>query len=254
MFAADFRKIARDALEDKWKIAIIACLIASLLGAVSTNGPELKLNVNNGGANVGVNLGNWEIFSTDSGLNGFLIGSAIYIVLGALVMAAIFYILGSIVGVGYAKFNLDLVDNPKEPEIGTLFAYFPQWKTAAKAGLLQWLLVFFWSLLFIIPGIIAGYSYAMTRYILAEHPELTASEALTRSKEIMAGNRWRLFCLQLSFIGWDILAALTLGIGNLWLNPYKQAATAAFYRDIYAMTYSTQAIPCEEEPGCDMCD
>ena len=72
----------------------------------------------------------------------------------------------------------------------------------------------------------------MTGYILAEQPELTASEAITLSKQMMSGNRWRLFCLHLSFIGWDILCAFTLGIGNLWLTPYKQTATAAFYREI----------------------
>ena len=91
---------------------------------------------------------------------------------------------------------------------------------------------FLWSLLFIIPGIIATYSYAMTGYILAEHPELTASEAIERSKEMMSGNRFRLFCLQLSFIGWAILCAFTFGIGYLWLGPYREAATAAFYREI----------------------
>ena len=85
----------------------------------------------------------------------------------------------------------------------------------------------------IITGIIAGYSYAMTSYILAENPELTASEAIERSKQMMSGNRWRLFCVQISFIGWEILSALlTFGIGGLWITPYKQAATAAFYREI----------------------
>jgi uncharacterized membrane protein len=165
-------------------------------------------------------------------------------------MVVVFFILGSIIGVGYAKFNLDLTDL-KEPEIGTLFAYFPQWKTAAAAGALKALIVFFWALLLIVPGIIASYSYAMTRYILAEHPELTASEALNRSKEIMYGNRWRLFCLQFSFIGWDILAALTFGIGNLWLNPYKQAATAAFYREVYSDAYPTHKIPCADDASFD---
>lgn len=72
----------------------------------------------------------------------------------------------------------------------------------------------------------------MTDYILAEHPELTASEAIAQSKAMMEGNRWRLFCLQFSFIGWDILCALTLGIGNLALRPYRHAAEAAFYREI----------------------
>ena len=74
--------------------------------------------------------------------------------------------------------------------------------------------------------------------ILAEHPELTASEAIARSKEMMSGNRWCLFCLHFSFIGWDILSSLTLGIGNLWLRPYKQAANAAFYREISGTGYA----------------
>ena len=92
--------------------------------------------------------------------------------------------------------------------------------------------ILLWSLLLIVPGIMATYSYAMTDYILAEHPELTASEAIAQSKAMMDGSRWRLFCLHLSFIGWDLLCALTLGLGNLALTPYKQAAEAAFYRDL----------------------
>lgn len=100
------------------------------------------------------------------------------------------------------------------------------------ANLLQWVLILLWTLLFIIPGIVASYSYAMTGYILAEDPDLTASQAIQRSKEMMRGNRWRLFCLQLSFIGWIILCLFTFGIGNLFLNPYQTAADAAFYREI----------------------
>lgn len=101
---------------------------------------------------------------------------------------------------------------------------------------------YLWTLLLIIPGIMASYSYAMTGYILAEHPELTASEAIAQSKDMMAGNRWRLFCLQFSFIGWDILCALTLGIGNLALRPYRHAAEAAFYRELCGGT-----VPEDEE-------
>lgn len=112
-----------------------------------------------------------------------------------------------------------------------MFKFFAFWKTTAAAKFLQGLSAFLWSLLFIIPGIVAGYSYAMTSYILAENPELTASDAIEQSKQMMYGHRFQLFCLQLSFIGWDILATLAFGIGYLWLTPYKQAATAAFYRE-----------------------
>lgn len=256
MFAADFRKIARDALAGKWTIAVIACLIASLLGAVASEGPEINFNINTSGPVISLKYGDYQIFPSNGGFNeglssGFFIRNASFIVLAAIVMVVVFFILGSIIGVGYSRFNLDLVDRQKEPEIGTLFNYFSNWKTAAAAGALQVLLIFLWSLLLIIPGIIASYSYAMTRYILAEHPELTAGEALNRSKEIMYGNRWRLFCLEFSFIGWNILAALTFGIGNLWLNPYKQAATAAFYREVYSDAYPTSKIPCADDTSFD---
>ena len=246
-YAADFRSIARNVLSGRWKIAVIAGLIASLLGAVASNGPELKMDIGDSGVNFGVEFAGQQIFTTNGGWNNVLsdviVRSAPVIILATLAMAIVYFVLGSVVGVGYSKFNLELVDREKEPQISMLFGYFPHWKTAAVAGLLQGLYVMLWSLLFIIPGIVAGYSYAMTSYILAENPELTASEAIDQSKQMMSGNRWRLFCLRISFIGWDILCALTLGIGNLWLGPYKQAAEAAFYREV-----SAGVAPCEETP------
>ena len=72
----------------------------------------------------------------------------------------------------------------------------------------------------------------MTPYIMVENPEYGALDAISYSKEMMVGNKWRLFCMQLSFIGWAILCLFTLGIGFLWLNPYTEAANAAFYRDV----------------------
>ena len=72
----------------------------------------------------------------------------------------------------------------------------------------------------------------MTPFIMAEHPELTASEAIAASKKMMKDNKWALFCLDFSFIGWGILCALSLNIGHIWLNPYRNAAYAAFYRRV----------------------
>lgn len=235
-YAADFRRIARDVLSGRWTVAVIAGFLASLLGAIASNGPEFQFDISDSGANIGFEFAGQQIFTSDAGWNtqlfDFLSRGAVIIVLASLVMAVAYFILGSVIEIGYARFNLDVVDRQKEPEIGTMFGFFHHWKTTATARLLRGLYVLLWSLLFIIPGIIAGYSYAMTEYILAEHPELTAGEAIARSKEMMEGNRFRLFCLQLSFIGWDLLCALTLGIGHLWLTPYKQTATAAFYREV----------------------
>lgn len=242
-YAADFRSLARNALSGRWTVAVVAGLIASLLGAVATNGPEVSLNIHDSGADIALEYADQQIYTIGSGwsgeLAGFLAGSAAFIVVAALVMAAVFFVLGSVVGAGYCQFNLDLVDRRKEPEISTLFGYFGHWKTMAAASFLQGLYVLLWSLLLIVPGIVASYSYAMTGYILAENPSLTASEAIEKSKEMMSGNRWRLFCLQFSFFGWDLLCSLTLGIGNLWLRPYKQAAEAAFYREVSGTEFFT---------------
>ena len=234
-YASDFRAIARDALRGKWMIAVIVGLVAALLGGGGSDGPQVKLNISETGANLDFAFAGQTVYSTGgglhSGIGAFLVGSAVYIALAAIVIAVIYFVLGSIIQVGYARFNLELVDR-HDPSFDSLFAYFSYWKTTAVARLLQSLYVLLWTLLLIIPGISAGYSYAMTEYILAEHPELTASEAIDRSKQMMSGNRWRLFCMQFSFIGWDILSAVTLGIGSLWVRPYKQAATAAFYREV----------------------
>ena len=239
-YAADFRSIARNVLKGKWGIAVVAGLIASVLGAIGSSGPELNVELNDGNFNASLQILGQDVISTNGGAEFWpvLAGIATYIAIFAVITGIALFILGSIVKVGYMKFNLDLVDRQKEAEIGTMFGYFQFWKTAACARLLKGVYVLLWSLLFIIPGIIAGYSYAMTSYILAENPELTASEAIERSKQMMSGNRWRLFCLQFSFIGWEILSALlTFGIGGLWITPYKQAATAAFYREISGTEY-----------------
>ena len=235
--AEDFRRIARNALTNKWFIAVAVGLVASILGGISGGGPELKVNIDGSNISMNFNVAGQTIKSigtnggVDSEVGAFILASLPIIIIASLFAAVIYFVLGSFIGVGYAKFNLNLVDK-KNAAFETLFEYFSRWKTTTIARLLRALYVFLWSLLFIIPGIVAGFSYAMTDYILAEDPELTADEALSQSKSLMMGNKWRFFCLQFSFIGWDILATLAFGIGHLWLTPYKQAAYAAFYREV----------------------
>ncbi len=101
-------------------------------------------------------------------------------------------------------------------------------------GLLISIFVSLWSLLFVIPGFIKAYSYAMAFYIKNDNPALSAAECITESRKLMDGNKWRLFCLDLSFIGWYIVGSFCLGIGTLWVTPYHQAARACFYAEISA--------------------
>ena len=89
-----------------------------------------------------------------------------------------------------------------------------------------------WSLLFVIPGIIKTYEYAIIPYILADDPEISSKDAFKKARKMMIGNKWRLFKLNFSFIGWGALCFLTLGVGTFFLMPYVNAAGAEFYTEL----------------------
>jgi len=101
-------------------------------------------------------------------------------------------------------------------------------------GTYLWMLLFIclWSLLLIVPGIIAGISYSQTFFLIADDSSLGFREAIKKSKKMMYGNKWKFFCLQLRFVGWALLSILTLGIGFLWLIPYMHISGAKFYDDL----------------------
>ncbi|MBR3941833.1 MAG: DUF975 family protein, partial [Clostridia bacterium] len=104
-----------------------------------------------------------------------------------------------------------------------------------RSGWLLWLTNFFislWSMLLFVPGIIKTYSYAMAPYVLAEHPELTARQCLRHSKHMMRGHKFELFVLELSFIPWNLLVLITLGIMGIWVGPYMEATKVNFYHSI----------------------
>ena len=111
---------------------------------------------------------------------------------------------------------------------------FGNWLHHVWGYLLRTLYVLLWAILFIIPGIIKTLAYAMTNYILVDHPELSANKAILLSNEMMKGHKYDLFYLYLGFAGWFILCMLTLGIGFFWLIPYAQTAQASFYQDVKA--------------------
>lgn len=116
--------------------------------------------------------------------------------------------------------------------IENIFDGFKRFSAAFVLQILISLFVLLWSLLLIVPGVIAYLGYSQAFYILNDNPGLTATEALNRSKEMMKGYRGKLFMLQLSFLGWGILCILTLGIGFLWLVPYMNISFANFYDNL----------------------
>ena len=133
--------------------------------------------------------------------------------------------------VGMAHYFLRVTDR-NNPQIADLFAEFKNFGNTVVLNLLTGLFTFLWTLLFIIPGVIAAISYAMAPYIMAEHPEIKPLDAINMSKQMMRGNKGKYFALQLSFIGWYLLCLLTLGIGFLFVAPYVSAATAEFFNEV----------------------
>lgn len=148
-------------------------------------------------------------------------------------VAAVFIIYG-LIYVGHSKYYLETSRRRNAPENMSLALDGFKGGIGENiiTGLLYLVFLALWSMLFIIPGIIKYYSYSMTFFIKAEHPEYTATQAITESRRIMNGNKFRLFCLDLSFIGWIIVGALCLGIGTLWVSAYMNMAHAEFYREI----------------------
>ncbi len=110
------------------------------------------------------------------------------------------------------------------------FAFKKDWYfNTAKVQFLRAVYVLLWSLLLLVPGIIKGYSYAMTPYILADNPNLTHDRAITLSRQMMDGNKLDLWVLHLSFLGWYLLGLLACGVGILFVNPYAHSTEAEFY-------------------------
>lgn len=137
---------------------------------------------------------------------------------------------------GFSLCFLRLVRGEDSSEmVGDQFSVFNKYGRYLGGSLLMTLYIILWCLLFIIPGIVKSYAYAMTPYVMNDRPDLDADDCIHESRMMMKGYKWKLFCLDLSFIGWAILCILTLGIGFLWLQPYVEASHAKFYEELKAL-------------------
>ena len=248
----EYRGIGRNKLKGHWGLSILVTFVAGLLGGMpgSGSGSGAAGGACNGNGSVSGSIsgdtsslesafdGVAQVFQENPALTAGLLG-----VLGvAMLIGLALYIIGGAVELGHNAYYLELCTN-REPGFDVLFSRFKIFLKAFGLRLFMSLFTLLWTLLFVIPGIIAAYRYAMAPYIMAQDPNVGIREAVDRSKAMMVGNKWRLFCLGFSFIGWALVCILTLGIGFFWLTPYIQASTAAFYLDV-----SGQGIPTEPQP------
>jgi uncharacterized membrane protein len=134
-------------------------------------------------------------------------------------------------GLGVAIFSL-AISRDRNPQFEQIFYGFKKFGVSLAAYLLMAVFVILWAILLVIPGIIAMLSYSMTFFIIAEDDSIGPLEAIRKSKKMMYGFKWKLFCLYLRFLGWALLCVLSIGIGFLWLVPYIGVSFAKFYDDL----------------------
>ncbi len=237
---AELKHEVKQLFKGRWKDAILLCIVVSLLSifTILTNYSDQaqkwqgKNTMTDGAINQALHL------------TAFDIGMLTTVLLVIVLVQAIFSLIVNIFKVGTSYTMLDWVRNP-EREIHPVsdstsgFTKKYAWPIIGLS-ILQGIFILLWSLLLIVPGIIKIYSYSQTYYVYKDmlaatpdgQPKPRLLDAITRSRQLMVGHKWQLFVIQLSFLGWGILSAITMGIGQLWLMPYMYGTLANYYDNL----------------------
>ncbi len=168
---------------------------------------------------------------------------------------ATFVLILSVVGIIFSVFVTNPLEVGKDrfymctrlqqAPFGELFCAFKSGKgyylNIVKTQFLRRLYIGLWSLLFIIPGIVKSYEYYMVPYILAENPNISSSRAFELSRIMTNGEKWNIFVLELSFIGWQLLGIIACCIGSYFVNPYLEASFAELYEAMRAKVFDMGA-------------
>ncbi len=196
MNTAELKSKAKEQIRGKWAVAIGTVLIANII---------LELDIGYKTA-------------SELGIEGLSYSLDLITVL-----------LGGVISVGLCRFLLDMATKREEPRFNTLFSSFDIYLKTLGLNLLITLAVLVGTLLFIVPGIIVYLMFSQVFYILSEDPSKSITQCINESVNLMNGHKWELFYLKLTFIGWWLLALVTLGIAALWVSPYQKLTEANFY-------------------------
>jgi hypothetical protein len=221
---------AKDVLRTSyWKAFLISLVLAFVGGGgggVSFNFPDPFSKsdpVNSSSSDLG------SLFTSD-GFNPFIL-----LIVGVIFLVAMLFVAGVRIFLGYPLevggrryFNRAAQDEVNMGFLGYAFDKYRYWGVI-KSMLWRALINFLWFLLLIIPGIIKSYAYQMVPFILADNPNIGHKRALELSKQMTDGQKWRMFVLDLSFIGWYLLGFLLLFVGILFVLPYDNATRSELY-------------------------
>ena len=222
---ADLKARGKAAFKRNYWPCVLAAIIGAILGGgsgqtVSSSGSSgIQSAYLDSAGNLNLNL------------SSQIMAGVLMAVFGALIIALILNIfVFQPLYSGVSRFFL--VNSREKARLGEILYAFKNgnYWNVVKTRFLTDLFLVLWTCLFIVPGIIKMYSYRMVPYILAENPQMSTREIIDQSRQMMDGNKWRAFVLDISFIGWYLLSALTLGIvGVFYASPYIMATNAELY-------------------------
>lgn len=171
------------------------------------------------------------LLALTAGLDSKVLEVLIYVLVNGAAVLAFFGIAGPL-NVGITTVYVDFVRNDHKINVGRFFRGFRNFASNMILGIMYSLQIALWSLFFVIPGIYIAYSYALVFHVKRDHPDYRWKQCFDESERLMEGNRWRLFKLQLSHIGWFIIGLVFVGIGAFWAYPYLETSTAIFYEEV----------------------
>lgn len=203
-----YKNFAKKQLSGRWGVPILVTLFVFVVSSIFSIPDILQLSRSGYFAAIWNNDSLAALDALNSAKSTSFITSIVSMIISAILEVAT-------IGV-YIKMSR----SPEPVAFSDFIEGFNNWARATLGALWQYLWVFLWTLLFIIPGIIKTIAYSQMYYIIAEYKDVSVTKAMRISIEITKGHKWDLFVMYLSFLGWAILAAFTLGILNLWLIPY----------------------------------
>lgn len=227
----ELKNEVKNLLRGNWKKAISLYLIPLILLLLSNGSSN-----SNSRANIQYNYSSFDITNFSRFVASFGIIS--------FVLSMVFLL----INLSATFRGLDWLEDPDlnfEP-FRSNFTYFrgPDWWRLILLYVITSIFTFLWTLLLIIPGIVKGIAYSQTYFVYKDandrsmNNNYSLTDYITKSQQLMMGNKWRYFILQLSFIGWWIVGFITIGIGFIWIYPYYKLTMANFYRDLVAQNSS----------------
>ena len=223
---AELKDRAKNDLRPYYWYGVLVCFIAGILGAGSSGG---GVSISTGSR---ASENSYSIGSIRDGRPAavFLLILGIFLVVFIIAVAVGIFV-SNVVAVGKLRYFMDSAVMQQSAGIGRIFFAFGggNYLNVVKTMFLKGLFEGLWSLLLVIPGIYKHYEYYMIPYLLADNPEMDRHEAFRLSKEMMDGNKFNTFVLELSFIGWYLLGMLLCCIGGIFVNPYYEMTFVELY-------------------------